>query len=51
MRYLYDYGEGLLCFVPVFLIIAFIGAALVWNNLPDRTNRKKTDERPSDRHR
>ena len=40
MRYLYDYGEGLLCFLPVFLIIAAIGAALLWNDLPSRTVKK-----------
>ena len=51
MKFLYDYGEGLLCFVPVFLIIAFVGAALVWNNLPDRTIKKKTtDEQTPDGH-
>ena len=45
MRYLYDYGEGLLCFVPVFLMIAFIGAALIWNNLPSMGKKKwKKDE-------
>ena len=47
MRYLFDYGEGLLCFFPVFALIAFIFLALVWNNLPDMTvkkNRKKDDD-------
>ena len=45
MKYLYDYGEGLLCFVPVFLMIAFIGAALIWNNLPSMAKKKsKKDE-------
>jgi hypothetical protein len=39
MRYLFDYGEFLLCFVPVFLLIAFIFAALVWNNLPSQENK------------
>ena len=35
-RYVFEYGEFLLCFGPVFLIIAFIFAAVVWNNLPSR---------------
>ena len=48
MKYLYDYGEGLLCFFPVFLIVAFIGAALLWNSLPSRTvkKNKNDDETP-----
>jgi hypothetical protein len=40
MSYLFDYGEFLLCFAPVFLLIAFIFAALVWNNLPSREVKK-----------
>ena len=51
MRYLFDYGEGLLCFLPVFALIAFIFAALVWNNLPERTVKKSgRDEENSDGH-
>ena len=41
MRYLFDYGEFLICFAPVFFIIAFIFAALVWNNLPSRVKEKE----------
>ena len=40
MSYFFDYGEFLLCFAPVFLIIAFIFGALVWNNLPLREKTK-----------
>jgi hypothetical protein len=44
MRYLFDYGEGLLCFLPVFALIALIFGTLIWNNLPDRTVKKKHDD-------
>ncbi|HVF30666.1 MAG TPA: hypothetical protein VNA22_06825 [Pyrinomonadaceae bacterium] len=44
MRYLFDYGEGILCFVPVFFIVAAIGLALLWNNLPDRTKKRTSDD-------
>jgi hypothetical protein len=45
MKYLFDYGEGLLCFLPVFLIISFIFGALIWNNLPSRTvTKSKKDD-------
>ncbi len=44
MQYLFEYGEFLLCFAPVFFIIAFIGAALLWNSLPDRTVKKEKDD-------
>ena len=44
MSYLFDYGEGILCFLPVFAIIAFIFGALIWNSLPDRTVKKKHDD-------
>jgi hypothetical protein len=44
MRYLFEYGEFLICFAPVFLIIAFIFAALVWNNMPSRVKKKATVE-------
>ncbi|MFL6467382.1 MAG: hypothetical protein ACJ72Z_05440 [Pyrinomonadaceae bacterium] len=40
MSYLFDYGEFLICFAPVFLFIAAIFAALVWNNLPSREIKK-----------
>ena len=43
MKYLFDYGEALLCFAPVFLIMAFVAAALLWNSLPSRSV-KKTDK-------
>jgi hypothetical protein len=48
MRYLFDYGEFLICFAPVFFIIAFIFAALVWNNLPSRVKRKRSGEKERD---
>ena len=48
MRYLFDYGEFLLCFAPVFFIIAFIFAALVWNNLPSRVKEKGSPKDESD---
>ena len=41
MSYLFDFGEALFCFGPIFLVIAAIGAALFWNILPDRTVKKK----------
>lgn len=44
MSYLFEYGEFLLCIAPVFLIIAFIGAALLWNSLPDQSVKKKTND-------
>jgi len=44
MRYLFEYGEFLICFAPVFLMIAFIFAALVWNNMPSRVKKKGTAE-------
>ena len=46
MKYLFDYGEALLCFVPVFFIIAAIGAALLWNAMPSRTRKKTDNEEP-----
>jgi hypothetical protein len=42
MEQLFKYGEFLICIGPVFLIIALVFGALIWNNLPDRT--KKKDE-------
>jgi len=41
LSYLFDFGEALFCFGPLFFLIAAIGAALLWNNLPDRTVKKK----------
>lgn len=41
MNNLFDYGEFLLCFGPVFLVIMLVFLALVWNNLPSRTVGKK----------
>jgi len=41
MSILYDYGEGLLCFLPVFFIIALVFGALVWNSLPLRSGKEK----------
>ena len=41
MRYLFDYGEFLLCVAPIFLVIAAIGAGLIWNSFPDRTVKRK----------
>jgi len=46
VKYLFDYGEFLLCIAPIFFIIAFVGAALLWNNLPSRSVKKdEKDER------
>lgn len=44
MRYLFDYGEGLLCFLPVFVIMSLIAAALIWNSLPSYTIEKKDND-------
>jgi hypothetical protein len=41
MSVLFDYGEALLCFVPLFFMISFIGAALLWNSLPPRSEKEK----------
>jgi len=41
MSFLYDYGEGLLCFVPVFAIIALVFLGLLWNSLPSRQDKDK----------
>jgi len=40
MHILYDYGEGLLCFVPVFFMIAVIFFSLLWNSLPSKKDKK-----------
>jgi len=37
---LYDFGEFLFCFGPVFLVIFIIFGALLWNSLPPRTKTK-----------
>jgi hypothetical protein len=34
MSVLFDYGEAILCFFPVFILIAFIFFALLWDSLP-----------------
>ena len=44
MRYLFDYGEGFLCFLPVFVIMTLIFAALVWNNLPSQVKKKNLND-------
>jgi len=41
MSYLFDYGEALICFIPVFFIISLVGAALLWNSLPSRSEKDK----------
>lgn len=41
MSYLFDYGEGLFCFVPVFVLIFFIFFALLWNSLPSQKDKEK----------
>ena len=48
MSYLFDYGEGLFCFVPVFTIMGLIFAALIWNSLPSRTVKKKSEDESQD---
>lgn len=40
----YNLSEGLICFVPVFLIISLVAAALIWNSWPD----KKKDDAESE---
>jgi hypothetical protein len=40
MSILYDYGEGILCFVPVFVMIALIFCGLLWNSLPSNKDKK-----------
>lgn len=44
MRYLFDFGEGILCFLPVFALIALVFGALIWNNLPERTVKQNDDD-------
>ena len=39
----YNLSEGLICFVPVFLIISLLAAALLWNSWPDK---KEVAEQP-----
>ena len=34
MNYLFDYGEALLCCLPLFFIIAIAGGALLINSVP-----------------
>lgn len=41
---IYNLSEALICFVPVFLIIALIGAALLWSSWPSRRKQKSEDE-------
>jgi hypothetical protein len=44
VKYLFDFGEGLFCFVPVFMIIALVFGALIWNNLPSRMVKKAEED-------
>ncbi|MBA2378469.1 MAG: hypothetical protein H0V76_02705 [Blastocatellia bacterium] len=48
MRYLYNYGEFLLCIGPLFLIIWIIGLALLWNSLPSRVKKKDSSDEDKD---
>lgn len=41
---IYNLSEALICFVPVFLIIAFVGAGLLWNSWPSRRTKRVDDE-------
>lgn len=41
MSILFDYGEGIFCFLPVFFVIAAVFAALLWNSLPSRSGKDK----------
>ena len=34
MNYLFDYGEALVCCLPLFFIIAIAGGALLVNSVP-----------------
>ena len=40
MSILYDYGEGILCFVPVFFMITVVFFGLLWNSLPSKKDKK-----------
>jgi hypothetical protein len=44
MNYLFDYGEFLICIAPVFLVIAAVSFALVWNNLPSYEKKSKEND-------
>lgn len=41
--HVYNLSEALICFVPVFLIIALIFGGLLWNSLPDRSKKRSDD--------
>lgn len=42
----YLLSEALICFVPVFLIISAVGAALLWNSWPARKKDGSNDKEP-----
>lgn len=44
---IYFLSEALICFVPVFLIISILGAALLWNSWPTRKSSEKDDLKKS----
>jgi hypothetical protein len=48
MSFLFDYGEFLLCILPIFLIMGAIYLALIWNNLPDWTVKKEIKDEQRD---
>ena len=50
MKYLFDYGEGFLCCLPVFIVMSMIFATLIWNNLPSRTKKKANEADAPDGH-
>lgn len=45
MNYLFEFGEFLFCIGPVFLVIAAVGAGLLWNSLPDEASKKKPKDK------
>ena len=46
MTYLYDFGEVLFCFLPIFLVIAAIGLGLLANSWPvKKSDKDRTDNK------
>lgn len=48
MSYLFDYGEFLLCFGPVFFIIAMVGFILLINSWPSKSSKKETEAKDAE---
>ena len=43
MSYLFDFGEVIFCFGPVFLVISAIGLTLLWNSWPSQKLKEEDD--------